>query len=184
MGDLPDYHEYVTPVSIEVPPAQIPVSWVAKYQSVPADLPDGETGPLLVDVKGRLYVRLYGAEVDQDKPGVIPRPMGGVQEKGTVTTTDTFQTVASKVVSTGKKFQLAKILVGCSEDVEFQLRWDGSVVCGPVTLSGKIPFTDWFPWNYKEMIGDGSKAVDIQARYPSGGSAGSCYGEIVGEEVT
>ena len=139
MGDLPDYYQYVTPVSVEIP--------------------EGREGE------------------------IIPRPKGGVLEKGSVTTTGNYQTVASRVVTDGTDFQLAKIVVSCPEDVMYRLRWDGAVISAEVYVSGGIPFTDWFPWDYYDMEGDGSKAFDIQVKYPSGGSAGTCHTEIVGEEV-
>jgi len=114
---------------------------------------------------------------------VIPRPKGGILAKGSVTTTAAYQTVASRTVTNLKTFQLAKILVSCDEDVMYQLRWAGVVISAEVYVSGGLPFTDWFPWDYKEMTGDGAKAFDIQVKYPSGGSAGTCHAEIVGEEV-
>jgi len=114
---------------------------------------------------------------------VIPRPKGGVLEKGSVTTTGSYQTVASRVVTNLLKFQLAKIIISCPEDVMYQLRWDGTVISAEVYVMGKIPFTDWFPWNYKEMVGNGVKTFDIQVKYPTGGIAGTCHAEIVGEEV-
>lgn len=139
MGDLPDYTQYVTPITVEVP-------------------------------EGR-------------ESEVIARPKGSVLEKGSVTTSASYQTVASHVVTDGATFQLAKILVSCDEDVMYQLRWDGTVISPEVYVSAGIPLTDWFPWDYYEMEGDGSKAFDIQVKYPSGGSAGTCHAEIVGEEV-
>jgi len=137
--DLPDYHQYVSPVTIEIPAGE--------------------------------------------EPEIIPRPKGGVLEKGSVTTTDTYQTVASHVVSAGETFQLAKILVSCDQDVIYRLRWNGTVISPEIYVSAKIPWTDWFPWDYYAMLGDGVKVFDIQAKYPSGGSAGTCHAEIIGEEV-
>jgi len=204
-GDLPDYHSYVTPVTVNIPPGETPQTWIAKYQSAPADLPDGSTGPLLVDIKGRLYVvqyekdrtvetaagkfvRVKGATTDEvsvtlSQQDIIPRPKGGILAKGSGTTTASYATVASRVVTNGKSFQLAKILVSCNQDVMYKLRWNGTDISAEVLLSAKIPLTDWFPWNYYSMPGDGAKIFDIQVKYPSGGSAGTCFAEIVGEEV-
>jgi len=114
---------------------------------------------------------------------VIPRPKGGILEKGSITTSGTYQTVASHVVTNLKTFQLAKILISCDEDIMYKLTWSGADVSTEVYVSSKIPFTDWFPWNYKTMLGDGIVTFTIEAKYPSGGGAGTCYAEIVGEEV-
>jgi len=114
---------------------------------------------------------------------IIPRPRGGILEKGSITTTGSYQAVASRTVTNGKSFQLAKILVSCDKDIMFKLVWDGSDIGAEVIVPGGIPFTDWFPWDYYAMNGDGSKKLEIQAKYPSGGSAGTCFCEIVGEEV-
>jgi len=138
-GDLPDYHQYVAPVTVEIPAGQ--------------------------------------------ESEVIPKPKGGVLEKGSVTTTASYQTVASRVVTNAKTFQPAKILVSCDTDVIYKLRWDGTAISAEVYVSAKIPWTDWFPWAYYSMLGDGSKAFDIQVKFPSGGSAGTCHAEIIGEEV-
>lgn len=139
MSDLPDYHQYVSQVSVEIPEGEEAIT--------------------------------------------IARPKGGVLEKGSITTTGSYQTVASRVVTNGKTLQLAKIIVSCDEDVIYKLRWDGTDISAEIYVSGGIPFTDWFPWDYYAMAGDGAKAFDIQAKFPSGGSAGTCHAEIVGEEV-
>ena len=124
--------------------------------------------------------RIFGLGVQSF---IIPRPKGGVLEKGDVTTTDTYKTVASHTVTKGKTFQLAKTLVSCEKDSVMKLRWDGQDIGAEVYLTGRIPFTDWYPWDYHEMVGDGSKAFDIQVKYPTGGTTGACYAEIIGEEV-
>jgi len=132
------------------------------------------------------YTRYVTQNVDipaSEQGPVIPRPKGGVLKKGSVTTTASYQTVASHVVTNGKTFQLAKILVSCDTDVMFKLRWNGADISAEVYVPAKVPFTDWFPWDYYAMVGDGVKIFDIQAKYPSGGSAGTCHVEIVGEEV-
>lgn len=137
--DLPDYHEYVQPVNIEIPPDTI--------------------------------------------SEVVPLPKGGIIVKGSVTTTDTYQTIASYTVTSLKTFKLTKILVSCDQDVMYQLRWAGIAISAEVLVMAKIPFTDWFPYDYYTMLGDGLKEVDIQVKYPSGGSAGTCHAEILGQEM-
>lgn len=68
MGDLPDYHDYVVPVSVEIPTAYAPQSDIAEYDSSPEAITDGSRGPILIDQNGRVYVIVYGAaEVDHAK---------------------------------------------------------------------------------------------------------------------
>ena len=124
--------------------------------------------------------RIFGPDVESF---IIPRPKGGVHEKGSITTSASYQTVASRTVTDGKELQLAKILVSCDQDVHYKLVWDGSDISAEVIVSGNVPFTDWFPWDYVEMKGDGARQLELQARFPSGGSAGTCHAEMVGEEV-
>jgi len=202
-GDLPDYTRMIA-VNVDIPEVEVGPVNVGIYYSAPADLPDETRTPVLTDVKGRLvvvqlekdrtvetaagkFVRVKGYATDVvpvslTDQEIIPRPKGGILEKGSATTTDTYATVASVTVTIGKQFQLAKIIVSCPEDVMYQLVWDGSAISAEVYVSGKIPFTDWFPWDYYEMIGDGTKTFEIQVKYPSGGTAGTCHAEIVGEE--
>jgi len=128
-------------------------------------------------------------EVNQGTPEnlqaeAVPRPKGSVLEADSVTTTDTYATVVSYTVpSSDWRFELAKILVSCPEDVMYRLRWNENVIGAEVYVTGGIPFTDWFPWAYKTMRGGDSKAFDIQAKYPAGGAAATCHAEIVGEYV-
>lgn len=112
---------------------------------------------------------------------VIPRPKGGVSEKGTATTTATYATVVEYAVTNGKAFQLAKITVACKENTWIKIRWNSADISIEYLVSGAVPFTDWFPWDWKTISGDGAKKIDIQAKYDS--AAGDVYAEIVGEEV-
>ena len=111
------------------------------------------------------------------------RPKGGVRVKGSATTTAAYATVAEYTVLTDYKLELAKILVSCPNDVMYQLLWNGVVVSPEVYVAGKVPFTDWFPWEYVYMRGDGSKKFQLQVKYPTGGAAATCHAEIVGEYV-
>lgn len=68
MGDMPDYHQYVVPVTVSIPPGEGPVSDVAKYQVTPVTLSDGDRSPLLIDENGRLYIIIHGVpEIDHAK---------------------------------------------------------------------------------------------------------------------
>jgi len=181
-GDLPDYTKLIS-VNVEIPEVEVGPVNVGRYIAAPSDLPDGTRTPVLTDVKGRLIIVQYEKDRTITDGQIKPKPKGGILEKGSVTTTAAYATVATHTVTNLKTFQLAKILVTCNEDVMYQLRWAGAVISAEVYVSGGLPFTDWFPWDYKEMTGDGAKAFDIQVKYPTGGSAGTCHAEIVGEEV-
>jgi len=154
-----------------------------QYLASPPDLTDTDRISFITDIKGRVIAKIYqGTEVG-DILQVIARPKGGILAKGNVTTTSSYATVASRTVTNGKTFQVAKILVSCDQDVMYKLRWNAGDISAEVYVTAKTPFTDWFPWDYYSMVGDGAKAFDVQVKYPSGGSAGTCYIEILGEEV-
>jgi len=114
---------------------------------------------------------------------VIARPKGGVLETDSITTTVAYQTVVEYTVPDDYKFELAKILISCPENVEYRLRWGTSVISAVVFVTGGIPFTDWFPWDYEHMRGDDTKTFNIQVRFPADGEAAVCHAEIVGEYV-
>lgn len=120
-------------------------------------------------------------EVEQGP--VIPRPKGGIRGKGSVTTTSAYATIVTRTVTNAKTFQLAKILISCTEDVQYKLRWAGSDISAEVIVPADTPWTDWFPWDAYDIDGDGSKAFDIQVKFPTGGLAGTCNAEYMGEEV-
>lgn len=224
-ADLPDYHSYVTPVTVNIPPGETPQTWIAKYQSAPADLPDNSLGPLLIDIKGRLYVvqyekdrtvetasgkfvrvkgpgtdevpatvetlagkfvRVKGAATDEipvtlSLQEIIPRPKGGILAKGSVTTTASYATVATRTVTNGMSFQLSKIVISTSKAAWVKYRWNAVDISAERNLDDKTILIEHFPWNYYIMLGDGAKAFDVQAKYDS--EAGTVNVEIVGEEV-
>lgn len=134
------------------------------------DYPDG-TLPIAVNV-----------EVALTTPGsTIPRPKGGKSAKGSATTTATYATIAEITVTDGKIFHLAKIALSCKEDTWVKVRWHGTDASIEYLVMGKIPFTDWFPWDWYTMLGDGAKKIDIQVKYNT--AAATAYAELVGEEV-
>ena len=112
---------------------------------------------------------------------MIPRPKGGILEKGSVTTTAAYTTVASRTVTSGKTFQLSKIVVSAEKAAWVKYRWAAVDISVERLIDGKCILFEHFPWNYYTMIGDGSKAFDVQAKYYS--EAGKVNAEIVGEEV-
>lgn len=119
---------------------------------------------------------------------VIPKPLGSVRKFNKITTSDTFTTVVEYTPERGKRFHLTKIVVSCPEDVQAQVFWMNKPLTVIYNIMGNIPFTDWYPWDYRthpelrEIIGDGASKIELKVRYPSGGTAAECYGEIVGEE--
>jgi len=113
---------------------------------------------------------------------VIARPMGGIHEFGSIATGSDWATVTSYTVTDGAQFQLAKTLISCDQDVLYRLKWAGVVVSPEILVPASTPFPDWYPWDWETMEGDGSDALVLEAKYPSGGYAGTCHGEIIGEE--
>jgi len=115
---------------------------------------------------------------------VIARPKGKTKAKGSVTTTDTYQTVTDCeiAVTANKTFHLAKLTISCSEDAMVKIRWDGTDISTEYYVMAKLPFTDWFPWDWNPCEGDGTKKIDVQAKYPSGGTPATLFAELSGEE--
>jgi len=204
VSDLPDYTRYIS-FNADLPTPSVDVEGPVVYYAAPTDLADGDRAPALADIKRRVYVRIMGVDAASgklpvsigdtvnvalpDAPAlsnslqVIARPRGDLRGAGSVTTTASFATVVSRTVTNGKRLHLASITVSCDQDVEFQVRWDGTVIFGPHILASKLPWPHWFPWNWGAMDGNGVKAFDVQARYPSGGAAGTCTVDWTGEEV-
>ena len=116
---------------------------------------------------------------------VIPKPKGDKKAKGSATTTDTYATITGCeiTVTKDKTFQLAKIVVSCPEDVMVKIRWDDNDIGPEYYVMAKLPFTDWFPWDWNPCLGDGTKKLDVQAKYPAGGAAATVQAEISGEEA-
>jgi len=117
---------------------------------------------------------------------VIARPKGmePVRKMDKIDTTANYQTVVEYTPPENYKLELTKILISCPEDVMYQLLWDGGVISAEVYVTGGIPFTDWFPWEYKQMWSHGDEKFEIQVKYPTGGATAECHAEMVGEYVT
>jgi len=128
---------------------------------------------------------------------VIARPKGyemtGFPKTGSVATSATeWRTVtgAQYTPEDKYKFMLTKILVSCPSDVLYRLCWgeppfsdDDVFSAAQVFVTGGIPFTDWFPWGYHRLWGDGETEFAIQVRAPTADDEDTCYAEIVGEHV-
>jgi len=124
----------------------------------------------------------------------IARPKGSIIRTGseTLPAVGSWVTVAEYAPLKDWKFEVTKILVSCSVDVLYRLRWNEVVISADqIFVTGGIPFTDWFPWDYEHMRGDrevseeeytGKKKFEIQASPPTDTEAGeTVYAEIVGE---
>lgn len=118
---------------------------------------------------------------------VIPKPEGSVRNYGSVTTTASYVTVAKLKPKSGKKFKLTKIIASCPEDVMCKLRWMGDDLGPEIYVLAKLPFADWFPYGFrtkedKDLLGDGTQLIELQVKYPTGGTAAVCFGELSGDE--
>jgi hypothetical protein len=114
---------------------------------------------------------------------VVPKPLGSTKAKSSADTTADYATIVEITVTKDKTFHLAKVVVSCPEDVIFKLLWNGEDVSIEYYVMGKLPFTDWFPWDWNPCAGDGVKKFELQAKYPPGGTADTIHAEICGEEV-
>lgn len=113
---------------------------------------------------------------------VKARPTGEVTDKGSITTTADYQTICAITVTNGKTFYTAKLSVSGDQDVMAKLTFDGADVSIEHYIAGGTPFTNWYPWGWEPMEGDGSKKLELKAKFPAGGVAGTVFGEICGEE--
>ena len=117
---------------------------------------------------------------------VVPLPKGGVTLRGSVTTGADFAVVGTctKVVTEGKIFHVAKLVLCCDKDAVAKIVFPvGTDISVEYKISANIPVTDWFAFNDKKCIGDGSKVLRVEGKYPVGGEAGDLHAELVGEEV-
>lgn len=127
------------------------------------------------------YVVVNVAVSPELQAPVIPRPFGTTKANGSITTTANYLEVTSITPANLKTLQLAKSHVSCDQDVMYKLQWNSLDVSLEIYVPAKTPFPDWYPWGYESMVGDGAKKLALLAKYPSGGSAGTCFGELAGE---
>lgn len=117
---------------------------------------------------------------------VVPRPRGDVTLRGNVTTGAGYAVVGTctRTIAAGKVFQPAKLTLSCDQDAVAKIVFPvGTDISVEYKIAAKVPLTDWFAKGEKQCVGDGSKAMRVEGKYPSGGSAGDLYAELVGEEV-
>lgn len=130
------------------------------------------------------YTKQIVVSVDVEQPAqleVIPRPKGGIKEKGSVTTASSYQTVAYRTVTSGKTFQPSRVIVSAEKAAYIQFYWDGTAISPAFLLDDYSVMPLHFPWGYHTMVGDGSKKFEVKAKYYA--SASTVSAEIVGEEV-
>jgi len=116
---------------------------------------------------------------------VVPRPKGEKVLRGSVTTGASYAVVGNckRTVPNGKTFNVTKIATSCLSDAMVKITFGGSDISIEYPISSKIALMDWFSFGEKQAVGDGSKVLQVEAKYPSGGSADTVYAELVGEEV-
>jgi len=153
-----------------------------RYLASPPDLTDTDRISLLTDIKGRVIAKIYQGTQVSEILQVTVRPKGGILAKGSVTSTSSYATVATRTVTTGMSFQVSKILVSASKAAWVKYRWNAVDISAERLLDDKTIMIEHFPWDYYAMAGDGAKAFDVQTKYDS--EAGTINVEIVGEEVT
>ena len=127
-------------------------------------------------------LRRVSAQFAEAPMNVVAKPSGKISVSNSVVTTGEFQTAVEYTPNAGKQFMLTKIVVSCWQEVEAQIFWAGESITPIYEISGGVPFTDWFPYDYKNIIGDGASKVELKVRFPEGGVSAKCYCEIVGEE--
>jgi len=128
-------------------------------------------------------LRRVSAQLTEVVPmNVVAKPSGKISVSNSVVTTGEFQTAVEYTPNAGKQFMLTKIVVSCWQEVEAQVFWAGEPITPIYEISGGVPFTDWFPYDYKKMVGDGVSKVELKVRFPEGGVSAKCHCEIVGEE--
>jgi len=113
---------------------------------------------------------------------VTPKPAVNKVLRGSVTLTSAYQTVGNckRTIPKGKKFQTTKIVVSCPEDFYAKITFEGTDESIEYCQMGKAVLTDWYPVGDKMFIGDGSKELNIQAKYVS--AAATLHAEIIGVE--
>jgi len=119
-------------------------------------------------------------------PEVIPRPKGDTVLRGSVTTGDSFAVVGdcTRTIPNGKRFEIAKLALSCDQDAVAKIVFPvGTDISIEYKISANVPVTDWFPFDDKKCVGDGTKVLRVEGKYPSGGEAGDLHAELVGEEV-
>jgi len=124
----------------------------------------------------------YTIIAPQDLARIIPVPRGDITRYSKLDpTTDTYQDVVSYTVTKDKEFHLCKIVVSCTQASWIRIMWGTTQIYPEVLVGRGVPFTDFFPWDWKPLTGDGSKAIKIQAKYDI--TAGRVDAELAGEEV-
>jgi len=126
---------------------------------------------------------------------VTPRPKGDIVITGDLATSSSWQNISGTIgsvvrtVTSGKIFHPASVFASCDQDVQVRVLFDTQTIVPPTIIASKTPFSHWFPMGFAEGIisggiyGDGTKQLKMQAQYPSGGSSGTIYAQMCGEEV-
>lgn len=110
---------------------------------------------------------------------VIPRPTAQIRERATVSTTTSYKTIVSHIITANKYFYITKIIATWSGTDEQQIQaLLGTEVVGEYHSSAYV--IDYFAHDVK-LLGDGIKTFRIQAKATS--TTAALTGIINGEEV-
>ena len=130
------------------------------------------------------YTRMIAVNVEippAEQMPTIPRPKGGVLEKGVDETEVGWVSIASHTVTDDKEFQLSKVVVSVEYATWIRYRWAEAVISCERLMDDKTILLEHFLWDYYTMEGDGALFFDVQAKYYE--ETGRVNVEIVGEEV-
>lgn len=120
---------------------------------------------------------------------VYAYPTGKIRRKGTLSAlTTSYVTLVKYKPTKDKIYNLAKIIVSCSEDAIAQVFWGDEEVTIPYYMSAEFPMIEFFlpisrRYDDREIIGDGTTEVMLKVKMPSGGSSAEVNGEIAGDET-
>jgi len=114
------------------------------------------------------------------RPDIIPRPRCSLRAFGcTAVDSKDFYVIASITVPSGRRLHLTKIVASADDDVMIKIAFGGQDITGVYYVSGSTVLTDWFPYGWNPLTGDGSKQVAVLAK-ASFTSANVCA-DICGE---
>jgi len=116
---------------------------------------------------------------------VVPLPKGQKVLRGSMATDADYAVVGDcyREIPNGKTFKITKIALSCDQDAIAKITYGDEDISIEYVITAKIPVTDWFAENEKAAVGDGTKTLQIEGKYPSGGSTGTLGAELIGQEV-
>lgn len=96
---------------------------------------------------------------------VIPKPVSNIRSFGCVAVdSKDFYEVTSIVIPSGKKLQLTKLSVSADDGVMVKVVFGEDDITMVYYISGTSVFTDWFPYNWNPIEGDGTTKLKVVAK--------------------